>query len=450
VIGYRSTGPQEARVASFKEALFLGQAPDGGLFVPDRVPPLECAALRHADFAARARACMLGWLEDELPPEMIERLCDGAFDFPVPLLPLDERTVLVELFHGPTAAFKDFGARFMAQCMALLREAGRRLTILVATSGDTGAAVAHAFSGMQSVRVVLLYPAGRVSDLQELQLTAVPENAFSLRVDGSFDDCQAMVRTAFGDRELVERLGLASANSINIGRLLPQTVYFLHASLEMDAGRLPPGPGLPRRRAASDRRAGPPLVVVPSGNLGNLTAGLLARMQGAPIARFLAATNRNDAFPRFLAGGVLRGQPTVATPSNAMDVGDPSNAARIAALYPRDLKGLRRDIAGISIGDEETLETMRRTYEESGTSVCPHTAVGLAALRRHRERHEDGSPAVVLATAHPGKFPDAVRAALGHTPAPPPALAGLHSARRAPRDMRPDSGALRAFLQRLV
>jgi threonine synthase len=450
MIGYHSTADGLARVGSFKEALFQGQAPDGGLYAPDRVPQLDIEALRGADFATRARAAMLAWLDGELPPEIVERLCSTSFNFPVPLVELDADTALLELFHGPTAAFKDFGARFAAQSMALLRDRDHRFVVLVATSGDTGSAVAHAFAGLAAARVVLLYPAGKVSPLQELQLTSVPENVFSLRVDGTFDDCQKMVKAVLADATLAKKLGLTSANSINIGRLLPQTTYHVHASLELSSPPPAVGPGMPRRIRPERGEDTAPLVCVPSGNLGNLTAGLLAKRQGAPIARFLAATNRNDVVVRWLASGHLRPQPAVATPSNAMDVGNPSNAARILALYDRDLKALRRDVLASRIDDDETLATMRRIFEENERFVCPHTAVALAALHRHRDESGYDGPAIVLATAHPAKFADTVRAATGHTLPLPPALEQLESARRPPRDIRADPAALRAFLHRLA
>jgi threonine synthase len=431
VVVFRSTGPSGARAASFGAALFQGQAPDGGLFVPENVPQLDFGPLRRASFLERAQATLSTWLGGELPRERVEARCREAFDFPVPLSRLDDSTWLLELFHGPTAAFKDFGARFMARAMEEMRPPGRRLTILVATSGDTGSAVAQAFAGIDAVRVVLLYPAGMVSELQELQLTAVPANATSLRVQGSFDDCQAMVKAAFRDVGFATRLGLTSANSINIGRLLPQISYYVHASLELATTLTP-------------------LVCVPSGNLGNLTAGLLAKRQGAPIARFLAAANRNDAFPELIATGTLRPRAALHTPSNAMDVGNPSNAARILALYGGNVEALRRDVAAESIGDAETLATIRRVHEETGRFVCPHTAVGLAALRRHREATGSREVAIVLATAHPAKFEDIVRAATGAVPPRPPSLEGLARAKRLPVDLEPEGEALVEYLRNFI
>lgn len=447
---YHSTNGEAPPATSFAEALFSGQPADGGLYVPERIPALNPEALRSTGFQECAAGVLAPWLAGELDASVVRVLCERAFDFPVPLVDLGEHTFLLELFHGPTAAFKDFGARFMAQAMTLVRDPERPLTVLVATSGDTGSAVASAFSRFGAARVVLLYPAGLVSPLQELQLTAVPENVLSVRVDGTFDDCQAMVKAAFAAEDLREALGLTSANSINVARLLPQTTYYVHAACAIAAAEVPPSPGLPRRARTAPATRPAPLIVVPSGNLGNLTAGLIAMRQGAPIAHFLAACNRNDVFPRYLASGKMRPQPSVATPSNAMDVGNPSNLVRIQALYGGDLGALRRDVTALRIDDAETLEAMRRTHRETGVWICPHTAVGVAALRRHRDKSGDARPAIVLATAHPAKFPETVVEATGSVPPLPPALAALTSARRPPRGMRADHTALRAFLHRLI
>jgi threonine synthase len=449
MLGYFSTASRNVRVGSFREALFLGQGTDGGLFVPDRVPVLDVAALVGASFVERATAALASWLAGEFAPEVVAALCNFSFDFPVPVVPLDRETSLVELFHGPTAAFKDFGARFLARSLEAMHEAHTPLTILVATSGDTGGAVAHACADLAAARVILLYPAGRVSPLQELQLTAVPENVISFRVEGTFDDCLAMVRAALADADLVERLGLVAANSINVARLLPQTTYYVHAALEHQAAAAPAGAGMPGKHRPSAPRDVPPLVVVPAGNLGNLTAGVLARRQGAPLGNFIAAVNRNDAFARWLESGRLPAEPAVTTPSSAMDVTQPANLPRLLALYHGSRRDLRREIMAESIDDEETLHTIRWVYEGSHRFVCPHTAVALAALRRYRASTGDETPALVMATAHPGKFAEAVRRATGETPPLPPALAALAPARRAPHGLRADRAALVSFLRRM-
>ena len=425
MVRYRSTANGGTPGASFREAIFQGQAPGGGLFIPEHIPRTEMEALRVADFAERARGAIGAFLDDELGSDVTADLCHQAFDFSVPLAQLDADTTLLELFHGPTAAFKDFGARFLARALQRLRPAGSQLTVLVATSGDTGSAVAHAFAGLAGTRVLLLYPAGRVSPEQEAQLLAVPANVQCLRVAGAFDDCQAMVKSALGDADLVRDLGLVSANSINIGRLLPQITYYVHALLEMESA------------------GEPPLVVVPSGNLGNLTAGLYAQRAGARVGRFLAASNANDVFPRALRTGRLEPQPTIPTLSNAMDVGDPSNAARILALYAGRFADLGRDVIGEQVSDDETLRTMREIHAETGRLVCPHTAVALAARRRLPQVRR----ALVLATAHPGKFAEIVERATGEKPELPPALRRLSEARRVPVDLRADPIGVCAWLQ---
>jgi threonine synthase len=437
MVRFRSTTGDERSLASFREALFRGQAPDGGLYVPDVVPLFDAARLKGSSFVARARAALGAWLDAEIGAKATAALCQEAFDFPVPLTRIDDGTWLLELFHGPTGAFKDFGARFMARALWRLRDAGHPVTVLVATSGDTGSAVAHAFGSLSDVRVVLLYPANRISPLQEAQLTSAPGHVQALRVAGTFDDCQRMVKAAFRDSALARDLGLTSANSINVGRLLPQISYYVHASLELGEtlGDMAPSPDLTA-----------PLVVVPSGNLGNLTAGLWAKRSGAPIACLLAASNRNDVFPRYLETGELEPRAAVATLSNAMDVGDPSNAARILALHDRDAEALRGEVVGESISDPETLRTIRDTYVASGRIVCPHTAVGLAA----RKRHARFRPAVVFATAHPGKFAEIAREATGEDVALPEVLRRALGQRRDPVDMQPEPAALQEFLRTLA
>jgi len=450
VTSFRSTGARGGGVATFAEAMFTGQAPDGGLFVPDTVPALDVQSLQGRSFARRAALVLDAWLGGEIAPTILHSLCERAFNFVVPRVPVASDVSLVELFHGPTAAFKDFGARFLAHAIALMRDPERPLTMLVATSGDTGSAVAHAFARVPGARVVLLYPAERVSPLQELQLTAVPESVVSVCVEGTFDDCQAMVKSAFADADLVRSVGLTSANSINIGRLLPQTTYYVHAALDFLEAVPRAGAGMPRRMRPAPAAPVPPIVVVPSGNLGNLTAGLLAKRQGAPLGKFVAAVNRNDAFARWLSTGKLRRERAVQTPSNAMDVADPSNLQRLQVLWPRAPESLRADLRAVAVSDAETLEEIRTMFVSTKRLVCPHTAVGLAALRRYRAESGDESPALVLATAHPGKFPEVVRAATGVTPPLPASLVNLERLRRAPRTVRADATALHALLRRLA
>ncbi|MEX2501637.1 MAG: threonine synthase [Trueperaceae bacterium] len=401
----RASADDGATVA-LDDALLSGLAPDGGLYLPDRVPPLPDdwdAADGIGDLAARTLAPWWGDEASEVAP-----LLRDALSFPVPLRPISDGTYLLELFHGPTLAFKDVGARVMARLVSrALARRGGRATVLVATSGDTGSAVADGFAGVANVRVALLYPRGLVSDVQERQLTASRPNVRPFAVEGDFDACQRLVKAAFRDRDLQE-VGLTSANSINVGRLLPQATYYLWAD------------ALARR----DHGVREPLrFVVPSGNLGNLTAGLLAHDAGLPVARFLAAHNANRYLPDVLAGRRDRDQvaPTVRTVSNAMDVGAPSNAERLWARYG---DRLRDHVDALSIDEAATYARMWRTWREEGVQVCPHTAVGLEALVRWRAAGEIG-PAIVLATAHPAKFPAAFARATGSAPEPAEALEAL-------------------------
>lgn len=406
VVRVRSTRAPDGPGLSLDDAILAGLAPDGGLYLPVEVPALPPdwrASTSLAELARRVLAPWWGEAEAEIAP-----LLDDALDFDTPLRPLSDGRWLLELFHGPTLSFKDVGARTMARLAgrALARRGGEA-TVLVATSGDTGSAVADGFSGVPGVRVALLYPAGRVSDVQERQLIQARPNVRPFAVDGDFDACQRLVKAAFVDPRLAE-MGLTSANSINIGRLLPQMLYYLWAGLQLER----------------DHRPGrSPYMVVPSGNLGNLTGGLLAAETGLPVAGFLAAHNANRFVPDLLAGraGPHDAPATVATLSNAMDVGAPSNFERLWRWHG---EGLRERIDAVSVLDDATLRRMRITADEDDVVVCPHTAVGLEGLARIREARPElaGVPAIVLATAHPAKFPASVVRATGREPPHAPAL----------------------------
>jgi threonine synthase len=341
-------------------------------------------------------------LGDEFPASDLDRLVRDAFSFPAPTVHVEDRRHVLELFHGPTLAFKDFGARFLARVFGyLLAERGDHATILVATSGDTGSAVAQGFHGVPGVRVVVLYPAGKVSPFQEAQMATLGGNVDAVRVPGTFDDCQRLVKAAFLDGRLAA-LHLSSANSINIGRLLPQSVYYFASWLQV---------------AGADE---PIVFVVPSGNLGNITAGVMAQRMGLNVAGFVAASNLNDVLPEFLRTGVYRARPSIATLSNAMDVGDPSNFARLMALHGGSTATLRSNVAGFVVTDEATRATIRDVYARCGYLLDPHTAVGFTAARlsasgSRNEAHQD-LPHVVLATAHPAKFSGVVERELGFVP----------------------------------
>lgn len=395
---------------SFKEALLSGLAPDGGLYVPATIPQVAEDSWRTADsFPDLARRVLTPWLKEVIDPEVLDRILKEALDFNVPLVQVGPVTVL-ELFHGPTLSFKDFGARTMARLMNHFLT-GERLTILVATSGDTGSAVADGFAGQPSLRVAVLYPKGQVSPLQEQQLIVARPGVRTYAVDGTFDDCQAMVKTLL---QSPQGLRLSAANSINVGRLLPQMLYYYWAF----------------RQQGWDQAT----VCVPCGNLGNLTAGVLAQLSGLPIKQFVAAHNANDGFPRYLAESQHNFGDSIRTLSNAMDVGRPSNFERLHWLLGDNR--MRSLIAGCSVTDDATLASMERAYSSNGYFADPHTAVALEAVQAM------SAPVLVLATAHPAKFEDIVQKALGTRP---PASASLESLKRQPSSVEPLSASARAL-----
>lgn len=405
---YRSTSRQCSEV-SFREAVLRGLAEDGSLYVPVEIPLLEQGFFKRLPQLSFPELCLevvRPYVEGEIAEAALQRMIAEAMNFPVPLVSLSLQFHVLELFHGPTLAFKDFGARFMARVMGhLVRESQRELTVVVATSGDTGGAVAHGFLGVPGIRVVILYPAGGVSEAQERQFTTLGQNIIALEVAGTFDDCQRLAKQTFGDAELNEKLFLTSANSINISRLIPQTFYYFAALAQLG-------------------QAEPAIVVsVPSGNFGNLTAGLYAKRMGLPAAQFIAATNVNDVVPEFLRSGTFRPQPSQQTLSNAMDVGNPSNFARLADLYENDITAIRRDMWGCGFTDDETLRAMKAVYERSSYLAEPHTAVGILGLETFLKQHSAPCQGVVLATAHPAKFADVVARATGVRPPLPDRLA---------------------------
>ena len=434
-----SRGASDNGAWTFERALFQGSPPGGGLFVPARLAPMPDDSLREMprwSFQERAFAVAHHLLGDSLPADMLRGVVRDALDFPVPLRRLEPGVHVLELFHGPTHAFKDVGARFMARIMAAFRPHGeRRLAILAATSGDTGAAVAHAFFGLPGVRVIVLYPEGRVSPRQAAQFCTLGGNVLAVGVQGSFDDCQRLVREALADADLRSRHGLVPANSINVGRLLPQTFYYAHAWAEHAAR--------PGRTGAA--RAGELIVSVPSGNFGNLAAGVAARALGVPIAGFVAATNANAVVPAHLAGGAFRPAPSVPTISNAMDVGNPSNWLRVLHLFGGDVEAVRGVVSGSSWTDEETRACIRDVWRRSGIVLDPHAAVGLLGLRRELARRP-GARGIVLATAHPGKFAETVEPLVGRPVAAPPGIAAALD--RPARTVRavPELAALRRVL----
>jgi threonine synthase len=419
----------------------------GGLFMPRSVPPLqpkELSALSGASFPEVAARAIRPFAEEDIPAAKIEEIVRGAFDFPLRAERLDERTSVLELFHGPTCAFKDFGARFMARTMAyFLGQGGQGVHILVATSGDTGSAVGSAFQGLPGFAVTILFPKGRISPLQEKQLSTFDGNVRSLAVEGAFDDCQRLVKQAFTDPGLRAKVNLSSANSINIARLVPQSSYYAWAALQA-AGPEPAGsPGKDRPLC---------VMVVPSGNFGNLSAGLLAHKMGFPIDRFVAATNANKTVPDYLETGAYAARDSVVTISNAMDVGAPSNFERMKELY--GLEEMRALIRGIWISDERTRAAIRACKEATGYTLEPHGAVGYEAWRELRAEYEGmasglggaGLEAFILATAHPAKFSETIKEELGAEPEIPARLKAVLSKPDRSLPMKADYAALREYL----
>jgi threonine synthase len=407
---YRSTLHRSPE-AYLRDAVLCGSAPDGGLYLPVAMPHLsakfleQLASLSFQEIAEEVAGLFVG---DEIPAATLRGIISDAFDFPVPLVSLTERLHILELFHGPTLAFKDFGARFMARLMGFfVAETGHELTVIVATSGDTGSAVAQAFLGVPGIRVIILYPAGRVSAAQEKQLTTLGQNITALEVSGSFDDCQRLAKQALVDPDVTGRITLTSANSINIARLIPQSFYYFAAVAQL---------------GATDA---PPVFSVPSGNFGNLTGGLLAKRIGLNVGQFIAATNTNDVVPEFLRSGKLIPRASRHTISNAMDVGNPSNFARIVDLYDNDLQAIRRDIMGCSFSDEETLRVMHDVEQRHGYLLDPHAAVGVLGWECYAKQNPPVTQGIVLATAHPAKFADTVARATGVRPEMPERLAAF-------------------------
>lgn len=392
---YSTNSPD--KFVDFKEAVLRSLPADNGLYMPEIITPLPESfwqSWREMSFAELGYHVAKQLIGDSLPEDVLREIVTEAINFDAPLVSLGHKTHILELFHGPTLAFKDFGARFMARVMAsLTADDQRTLTVLVATSGDTGGAVASAFHKVPGTRVIILYPKGGVSPLQEKQLTTLGENITALEVEGSFDDCQAMVKACFLDRDLAKKHNLTSANSINIARLIPQTFYYFRALQQLEQGK----------EAA---------FVIPSGNFGNLTAGLLAHQLGLPVRHFIAATNINDTIPRYLADGEYAPLPTEATVSNAMDVSKPSNFARMKDLFGDSWESMRENISGLAFDDEETCGAIRGVKELTGYTLDPHGAVGMLAAEIWQQA-DPISETIILETAHPSKFLPTMEAELG-------------------------------------
>ena len=428
---------------SLREAVFQGLPPDNGLYMPESIPRLPdsfFAELDGMDLAEIGYRVCKNLFGTTIPDADLRQIVSQAIDFPAPLVQLDASTYILELFHGPSLAFKDFGARFMAQLMSYFnQEEEKELVILVATSGDTGGAVAAGFYDTPGIQVVILYPSGKVSPLQEKQLTTLGKNVSAIEVDGTFDDCQALVKQAFLDTDLREQIRLSSANSINIARLIPQSFYYFSAYQQL-----------------ADKSKDP-VFCVPSGNFGNLTAGILAHRMGLPVHHFIAATNANDVVPAYLQHGQYEPRPSVATLSNAMDVGAPSNFARMIDLYgdsvseipvdsPLAWNNLRQKISGYGITDEVTEATMRAVHSWHDYTIDPHGAVGYAVLRHWQELNSFDHPAIILETAHPAKFLEEVERILDTSIEVPERLASLAGKDKEATAMGVDFAPFRSYL----
>ena len=425
-----STNNPSNRV-NFKEAIFKGFPEDRGLYMPVQMPKLSDYFIRNIhkySFQEIAYKIASSFIADEIPAKALKNLIEGAMDFPAPLVTLDAQRHVLELFHGPSLAFKDFGARFMAASMSyFLQKDKQHLVILVATSGDTGGAVASGFYKTPGIDVVILYPSGKVSALQEKQLTALGHNITAIEVNGTFDDCQNMVKQAFIDKDLNRKINLSSANSINIARLIPQSFYYFEAYKQ-----------LPKPK-------GKVVFSVPSGNFGNLCAGLFAQKMGLPVHQFIAATNANDVVPQYLQTGNFNPHPSIATISNAMDVGNPSNFHRILALYGGDWSTINHNIKGFSCTDEQTRAAILDVYKRYNYVIDPHAAVGFLALEDYLRTEKDAI-GVILETAHPSKFLDVVDDVLGFAGDIPERLKILEHETKVAVPMSTDFAELKAYL----
>ncbi len=386
-------------ISTFKEAVLKGIADDGGLFMPvelPKLPPSFFHDISKLTFKEISFIVANNLLKDDLPVEVISKIIDSTITFDAPLVKLNEQISTLELFHGPTLAFKDFGARFMSAVMSYLtKDEDKEIIILVATSGDTGSAVANGFLNVKGIKVVLLYPSGRVSKIQEQQLTTLDQNITALEVDGTFDDCQRLVKQAFADASLKKHAILSSANSINIARLIPQSFYYFNAYGRTENKKLPF------------------YVSVPSGNFGDLTGGLFAYKMGLPVSKFIAAVNANDVFPKYLETSVYEAKSSVRTLSNAMDVGNPSNFARIIDLYNQSYQEIKNEIYSASFSDIDTIGAIKEVFSKYNYIIDPHGAVGYLALKKFlAEKNQKECNGVLLETAHPSKFADIVEKVL--------------------------------------
>ncbi len=429
---YRSTAGKSPEV-SLDEAVVKGLAPDKGLYMPLSFPKLTddfIMRLPEMSLSEMAYEVAYALFGEDIDPEALKRIVEETLNFPIPLVKVDDNKYSLELFHGPTLAFKDVGARFMARLLAYFNRENqdRIVNVLVATSGDTGSAVANGFLGVDGVRVFVLYPKGKVSKIQEAQFTTLGQNITAIEVDGTFDDCQTLVKQAFLDSELKDAMMLTSANSINVARFLPQMFYYFYAYAQavkagVDASEI--------------------VFCVPSGNFGNITAGLIAKQMGLPVKRFIAANNANDIFYNYLLTGKYTPKKSVQTIANAMDVGDPSNFARVIDLYGNSYDNIRKDISGTTYSDNEISETLLNTFKKKGYLLDPHGAVAFRALSEMLEPEETG---IFLETAHPAKFKETVEHIIGEEITIPERLMAFLKNEKKSNPLSADFGEFKNFL----
>lgn len=398
-MNYYSLNHQSPKV-NFAEAALRGQAPDKGLYFPESIPTLPADFIQNIKHYSKEEIgfkVMKPYVGDSIPDDVLQEIVNQTINFDFPLVKVSDNIASLELFHGPTLAFKDVGARFMSRCLGYFnRNAYHHTTVLVATSGDTGGAVANGFLGVDGIDVVILYPSGKVSKIQELQLTTLGKNIKAIEVNGTFDDCQAMVKQVFADEQLNNKLSLTSANSINVARWLPQQLYYFFAYQQWQQDQAP-------------------VICVPSGNFGNICAGVLAYASGLPVQHFIAACNANDIVPNYMHTQVYEPKPAVATISNAMDVGNPSNFIRILELFHKQFSELKTAFSSVSISDAITAQTIKDVYQQFNYTLDPHGAVAYYALDQYLQANPS-QKGMILETAHPIKFPDTVEQATGIAP----------------------------------
>ena len=438
---YFSTNRQSAHV-SFRGATLGGQPDDGGLYFPEKIPTLSDKFWKELPEKSKAQIAVeviRPYIGEEIPEETLFQICAETVNFDFPLVKITENISTLELFHGATLAFKDVGARFMSRCLRYFsRGKSEKTVVIVATSGDTGGAVASGFYDVENVEVVILYPQGKVSKVQELQLTTLGKNISALEVAGTFDDCQRLAKTALTDKDLKRKVFLTSANSINVARWLPQQFYYFYAVRQWINGEVQS----PKSKVQS------PIICVPSGNFGNICAGILAHVSGLPCEKFIAATNSNDVIPQFLQNGKMEIKNSTVTLSNAMDVGNPSNFVRILEIFEQNFVGLKSILEAVSVSDEMTARTMREVYGKYDYVLDPHGAVGFYALRKYLENHPD-QKGFFLETAHPVKF-DSVEKIIGTHGETPEAVKDLFGKEKRSLEIEADYADLKEILLKKI